>query len=131
MKTATVASRFIIQILMKYRDLPFTKNTSSSHTVKTLFLSFTCEDAGVTMVTSMISQLQESFPVRYAAGSFQISFFTFFLFFIRILSIWNRKDKYHCLYFSIITLYPNFIIFLCHTFCNRYRTYSATSRSRL
>ena len=28
------------------------------------FLSFTCEDIGVTMVTNMISQLQESFPLR-------------------------------------------------------------------
>ena len=52
--------------------LPFTKKTY--HTVKKLFLSFTCEDVGVAMVTNMISQLQESFPVRYAAGSFQISF---------------------------------------------------------
>ena len=35
-----------------------------------LFLSFTCEDIGVAMVTNMISQLQESFPLRHAAGSF-------------------------------------------------------------
>ena len=39
-----------------------------------LFLSFTCEDIGVAMVTNMISQLQESFPLRHAAGSFEISF---------------------------------------------------------
>ena len=38
------------------------------------FLSFTCEDIGVTMVTNMISQLQESLPLRRAAASFQISF---------------------------------------------------------
>ena len=42
--------------------------------MKILFLSFTCEDIGVTMVTNMISQLQESFPLRRAAGSFEISF---------------------------------------------------------
>ena len=30
--------------------------------MKILFLSFTCEDIGVAMVTNMISQLQESFP---------------------------------------------------------------------
>ena len=35
---------------------------------------FTCEDIGVAMVTSMISQLQESFPLRRAACSFEISF---------------------------------------------------------
>ena len=33
-----------------------------------------CEDIGVAMVTNMISQLQESFPLRRAAGSFEISF---------------------------------------------------------
>ena len=37
---------------------------SSSRAVKILFLSFTCEDIGVAMVTNMISQLQESFPLR-------------------------------------------------------------------
>ena len=37
--------------------------------MKILFLSFTCEDIGVAMVTNMISQLQESFPLRRAAGS--------------------------------------------------------------
>ena len=30
----------------------------------TFTLSFTCEDIGVAMVTNMISQLQESFPLR-------------------------------------------------------------------
>ena len=40
----------------------------------TIFLSFTCEDIGVAMVTKMISQLQESFPFRRTAGSFEISF---------------------------------------------------------
>ena len=42
--------------------------------MKILFLSFTCEDIGVAMVTNMISQSQESFPLRRAAGSFEISF---------------------------------------------------------
>ena len=37
------------------------------------FLSFTCEDLGVAMVTNMISQLEESFPLRRAAVSFEIS----------------------------------------------------------
>ena len=35
--------------------------------VKILFLSFTCEDIKVVMVTNMISQLQESFPLSRAA----------------------------------------------------------------
>ena len=42
--------------------------------MKIPFLSFTCEDIGVPMVANMISQLQESFPLRRAAGSFEISF---------------------------------------------------------
>ena len=41
--------------------------------VKILFLSFTCEDIGVAMVTNMSSQLQESFPLSRADGSFEIS----------------------------------------------------------
>ena len=45
----------------------------SLRAVKILLLSFTCEDIGVAMVTNMISQLQESFPLRHAAGSFEIS----------------------------------------------------------
>ena len=60
---------------MKYQDYSFYyKIISSSRAVKILFLSFTCEDIGVAMVTNMISQLQESFPLRRAAGSFEISF---------------------------------------------------------
>ena len=65
------------------------KNHISLRAVKILFLSFTCEDIGVAMVTNMI-----------------------FLFFIRILTFWNRKYKYYCLYFSFITLYLSFITFL-------------------
>ena len=34
-----------------------------------------------------------------------------FLFFIRILTFWNRKYKYYCLYFSFMTLYPFHSIF--------------------
>ena len=34
--------------------------------MKILFLSFTCEDIGVAMVTNMISQLQENLPLRRA-----------------------------------------------------------------
>ena len=54
-----VLKYFIIWVLMKYQDK---KIISSSRAVKILFLSFTCEDIGVAMVTYMISQLQESFP---------------------------------------------------------------------
>ena len=59
-------------------------------------LSFTCEDIGVAMVTNMVC-----------------------LFFIRILTFWNRKYTYYCLYFSFITLYPSFITFLLQAFCDR------------
>ena len=56
------------------RILPLTKKIiSSSRAVKILFLSFTCEDIGVAIVTNRINQLQESFPLRRAAGSFEIS----------------------------------------------------------
>ena len=53
----------------------------SEDTIK-IFLSFTCEDIGVAMVTNTI------------------------------LTFWNRKYEYYCLYFSFITLYPSFITFL-------------------
>ena len=33
-----------------------------------------CEDLGVTTITNMINQFQESLPPKHAAGSFQISF---------------------------------------------------------
>ena len=57
---------------MKYEDFSFYwKIISLSRAVKILFLSFTCEDIDVAMVTNMISQLQESFPLRRAAGSFE------------------------------------------------------------
>ena len=47
---------------MKYQDFSFyQKIISSPCAVKIPFLSFTCEDIGVAMVTNMISQLQESF----------------------------------------------------------------------
>ena len=40
---------------MKYQDFSFyLKIISSSRAVKILFLSFTCEDIGVAMVTNMI-----------------------------------------------------------------------------
>ena len=37
-----------------------------------------------------------------------------------ILTFWNRKYKYYCLYFSFITLHPSFITFLWQAFCNRW-----------
>ena len=45
---------------MKYQNFSFILNM--------------CEDIGVAMVTNMISQLQKSYPLRRAAGSFEISF---------------------------------------------------------
>ena len=58
---------------MKYQDFPFYKKIwFSSRAVKILFLYFTCEDIGVAMVTNMINQLQESFPLRRAASSFEM-----------------------------------------------------------
>ena len=57
---------------MKYQDFSlYEKIISSSRAVKIPFLPFTCADGGVAMVTNMISQLQESFPLRRAAGTFE------------------------------------------------------------
>ena len=49
------------------------KNHTFIAAVKILFLSFTGEDIDVAMVTNMISQWQESFLLRCAASSFEIS----------------------------------------------------------
>ena len=48
------------------------KNHFLAQAVKILFLSFTCENICVAMVTNMISQLQESFLLRCTASSFEI-----------------------------------------------------------
>ena len=63
--------------------------------MKILFLSFTCEDIGVAMVTNMISQLQESFPLRRAAGSFEI------------ITKWLRGAKTSQLQIFTSTLFPS------------------------
>ena len=55
---------------MKYQDFSFYWKIISSSRAP----SFTREDIAVAMVTNMISQWQESFPLRRAAGSFEISF---------------------------------------------------------
>ena len=77
---------------MKYQDF-----TKKSYLNRAQWRYYLCEDIGVVMVTNII-----------------------FLFFIRILTFWNRKYKYYCLYFSFVTLYPSFITFLWHTFCDRW-----------
>ena len=59
---------------MNTRIFPFTKKIiSSSRAVKILFLSLPGEDIGVAMVTNMISQLQESFPLRRVVFYVEIS----------------------------------------------------------
>ena len=37
-----------------------------------------------------------------------------------ILTFWNRKYNYYCLYLCFITLYPSFITFLWQAFCDRW-----------
>ena len=76
--TLTIIYYLIFILFYKYwwntQDFSFYwRIISSLRAVKILFLSFTCEDIGVAMVTNMISQLQESFPLRRTAGSFEIS----------------------------------------------------------
>ena len=67
---------------MKYQD---NKIISSLRAVKILFLSFTCEDIGVALVTNMISQLQESFP-------FLIEFSKFSRQTELLRTLWNRLN---------------------------------------
>ena len=84
------------------------KNNIFIDAVKILFLTFTCEDIGVAMVTNMSSQLQESFPLSRAAGSFEIS-----------ITKWLRSTKtvqlpvsFFIVFISLlITLYLSFITF--------------------
>ena len=81
---------------MTYQDFSFYwKIISSPHAVKILFLSFTCEDIGVTMATNAISHLQESFPLRRAAGSFEISFTRSCLLCRNFISIYKINRKLH------------------------------------
>ena len=67
---------------MKYQD---NKIISSLRAVKILFLSFTCEDIGVALVTNMISQLQESFPflIEFSKLSRQTEL---------LRTLWNRLN---------------------------------------
>ena len=74
---------------------------------------FMCEDTDVAMVTNMISQLQESFTLKWATVSFQIVLlkrfccYGIFLFFIRISTFWKRNYKY-LLYNFICVFYKSF-----------------------
>ena len=62
---------------MKYQDFSFYwKIISSSRAVKILFLSFTCEDIGVAMVTNMISQLLPLFLLYKFISEFHNIFVT-------------------------------------------------------
>ena len=58
-----------------------------------LTLSFTCEDIGVAMGTNL-----------------RICCYRIFLFFIRILTFWNRKYKYYCLYYSFTSEFHNIFV---------------------
>ena len=44
-----------------------------------------------------------------------------------LLTFWNKKYKYYCLYFSFITLYPSFITLLWQAFCDRWPLYVGIS----
>ena len=62
---------------MKYQDFSFYwKIISSSRAVKILFLSFTCEDIDVAMVTNMISQLLPLFLLYKFISEFHNIFVT-------------------------------------------------------
>ena len=60
------------------------------------FFSFSCEDIGVALVTNMISQLQESFPLRHVAGSFAvIEFFSSSLELLSLFLLYNFISQFH------------------------------------
>ena len=81
---------------MTYQDFSFYwKIISLPHALKIIFLSLTCEDIGVTMVTNVISHLQESFPLRRAAGSFEISFTKSCLLCRNFISIYKINRTLH------------------------------------
>ena len=62
---------------MKYQDFSFyQKIISSLRAVKILFLSFTCEDIGVAMVTNMINQLLSLFLLYNFISEFHNIFVT-------------------------------------------------------
>ena len=62
---------------MKYHEFSFyLKIISSSRAVKILFLSFTCEDVGVAMVTNMISQTLSLFLLYNFISEFHNIFVT-------------------------------------------------------
>ena len=62
---------------MKYQDFSFYwKIISSWRAVKILFLSFTCEDIDVAMVTNMISQLLPLFLLYKFISEFHNIFVT-------------------------------------------------------
>ena len=64
---------------MKYQDFPFTK-TSYLHRAQWRYYFYLSRVRILVSpyVTNMISQLQESFPLRRAAGSFEILEFWLF-----------------------------------------------------
>ena len=102
----------------KYQDFSFYwKIISLSRAVKILFLSFTCEDIGVTMITNMISQLQESFLLRCTASSFEISF-TKWLWGAKMVQLLVTFPM-SCQIFTSI-LFLSFITFLWQAFCDRW-----------
>ena len=70
--------------------------------MKILFLSFTCEDIGVAMVTNMIGQLEESFPLQARRQ--------FFLNFIQNMA--SRCEDGTVTVITPLQVHPSFITFL-------------------
>ena len=70
--------------------------------MKILFLSFTCEDIGVAMVTNMIGQLEESFPLQ-ARGQFFLNF---------IQKMASRSEDGTVTVITPLQVHPSFITFL-------------------
>ena len=78
--------------------------------MKILFLSFTCEDIGVAMVTNMIGQLEESFPLQ-ARGQFFLNF---------IQKMASRCEDGTVTVITPLQVHPSFITFLWQAFCDRW-----------
>ena len=102
---------------MEYQDFSFTKK-SYLHRAQWRYCFY------LSCVRIVVSPWLLTWLANYKRASRSGRFFCcyrIFPFLIRILTFWNRKYKYCCLYFSFISpLYPSFITFLWQIFCDRW-----------
>ena len=117
---------------MKYQDFSFYwKIISSSPAVKILFLSFTCEDIGIAMVTNMIRQLKESFPFFNRVFEVfttnwtspdpveQAKHFYFLIGLLILKALVHKPDSFSCWHSLLVRWASNCV--LCRNFISIYK----------